>query len=77
MEVTAYGPKIFYIIVGKHNTIVDATSQLEHDPSINQTAESYYTMKVKMNPKRVQKQTGCQSQKRCELKLEDTINIKT
>jgi hypothetical protein len=41
-----YGPKIAYI-KGVHNTIADAISQLEYDPSINQTAENYHMMKVK------------------------------
>jgi hypothetical protein len=41
-----YGPKIVYI-KGIHNTIVDTISQLEYDPSINQTAENYHMTKVK------------------------------
>jgi hypothetical protein len=41
-----YGPKIIYN-KGIHNTIADAISQLEYDPSVNQTAESYYMTKVK------------------------------
>jgi hypothetical protein len=41
-----YGPKIVYI-KGIHNTIADAVLQLEYDPSVNQTAESFYTTKVK------------------------------
>ncbi len=32
-----YGLEIVYII-GIHNTVVDAVSRLEHDPSINQTS---------------------------------------
>ncbi len=35
-----YRPKIVYI-KGIHNTIADAISWLEYDPSVNQTAESY------------------------------------
>ncbi len=35
-----YGPEIVYF-KGIHNTIADAISQLEYDPSVNQTAESY------------------------------------
>ncbi len=50
-----YGPNIVYI-KGIHNTVVDAISWLEYDPSINQTAESYFTTNVKMNQKSVQKQ---------------------
>ncbi len=41
-----YGPKIVYI-KGIHNTVADAISWLEYDPSVNLTAESFYTMKVK------------------------------
>jgi hypothetical protein len=38
-----YGPDI----KGIHNTMADAVSRLEYDPSINQTAESFHTMKVR------------------------------
>jgi hypothetical protein len=41
-----YGPKIVYI-KGIHNTIADAISRLEYDPSINRTAENYHTTKVR------------------------------
>ncbi len=41
-----YRPNIVYI-KGIHNTIVDAISQLEYDPSVNQTAEGYFMTKVK------------------------------
>jgi hypothetical protein len=41
-----YGPEIVYI-KGIHNTIADNISQLEYDPSINQTAEDYHLKKVK------------------------------
>ncbi len=40
------GPKIVYI-KGIHNTVADTTSQLEYDPSVNQTAENYHMTKVK------------------------------
>jgi hypothetical protein len=40
-----YGPKIVYI-KGIHNTIADAISWLEYDPSINQTAENFHMTKV-------------------------------
>jgi hypothetical protein len=36
-----YGPMIVYI-KGIHNTIADAISWLEYEPSINQTAENYH-----------------------------------
>ncbi len=41
-----YGPKIVYI-KGINNTIADAISRLEYDPSVNQTAENYHLTKVK------------------------------
>jgi hypothetical protein len=41
-----YGPKIIYI-KGIHNTMEDKLLQLEYDPSINRTAESFHTMKVR------------------------------
>jgi hypothetical protein len=41
-----YGPKIVYI-KGIHNTVADTVSRLEYDPSVNQTAESFYTTKVR------------------------------
>ncbi len=30
-------------IKGMHNTVADAVSGLEYDPSVNQTAESFHT----------------------------------
>jgi hypothetical protein len=52
-----YGPEIVYI-KGIHNTIADAISQLEYDPSINQTAENYHMTKVKKrSSKRSHKQS--------------------
>ncbi len=41
-----YGPEIVYI-KGKHNTVADAISRLEYEPSVNKTAESYRMTKVK------------------------------
>jgi hypothetical protein len=49
-----YGPEIIYI-KGIHNTIADAVLWLEYDPSVNQTAESYYMTKVR-NSKSHQRQ---------------------
>jgi hypothetical protein len=42
MEVIAgrVRPKIVYI-KGMHNTVADAVSQLEYDPSVNGTTEIY------------------------------------
>jgi hypothetical protein len=41
-----YGPEIVYI-KGIHNTVADAVLRLEYDPSINKTAESFHTTKVR------------------------------
>ena len=41
-----YGPKIVYI-KGIHNPMADAVLRLEYDPSVNQTAESFHTTKVR------------------------------
>ncbi len=41
-----YGPEIVYM-KGIHITIADTISQLEYDPSGNQTAESYYMKKIR------------------------------
>jgi hypothetical protein len=41
-----YGPEIVYI-KGIHNTVTGAVSQLEYDPSVNRTAESFHTTKVR------------------------------
>ena len=41
-----YGPKIVYI-KGIHNTVADAVSQLEYDPSVNRTAENFHMTKVR------------------------------
>jgi hypothetical protein len=43
-------PKIVYIR-DIHETVADTIAQLEHDPSINGTAESYFMMKVNENSK--------------------------
>jgi hypothetical protein len=49
-----YAPKIVHI-KGIHNTVVDAVSQLEYDPSVNQTAESFH-MTIVRNKKSPQRQ---------------------
>ncbi len=43
-----YGPKIVHI-KGIHNSMADAVSGLEYDPSVNKSAESFHTMKVRDN----------------------------
>ena len=57
MKVTLeeHGPKIV-AIKGIHNTVADAISRLGYDPSVKQTAESYFTNKVNKNSKRSQSQ---------------------
>jgi hypothetical protein len=49
-----YRPKIVYI-KGIHITVPDTVSQLEYDPSVNRTDESFYMRKV-MNSKSRQRQ---------------------
>ena len=57
-----YGPEIVYI-KGIHNTIADAISRLEYDPSINRTA----------NSESVQKQNWMTVSKHwCNLEMDDT-----
>ncbi len=64
-----YGPKIVYII-GTHTTVADAISQLEHDPSVNQTAESYHMTKVR-NSKHSQRQNWMAVSKHwCNLEID-------
>ncbi len=41
-----YRTKLVYI-KGIHNTIADAISLFEYDPSVNQTSESYHMTKVR------------------------------
>ncbi len=48
-----YGPEIVYI-KGIHNTIADAVSWLEYDPSVNRTAESFHMKKVGNNSRQRQ-----------------------
>jgi hypothetical protein len=61
LRLEEHGPEIVYI-KGIHNTVADAISWLEYDPSVNQTAESYFTTKVNENLKAVRDKTGWQSQ---------------
>ncbi len=66
-----YGPKIVYI-KGIHNTVADAISRLEYDPSINQTAENYHLKKVKRrSSKRSQRQSWMTVSKHwCNLEID-------
>jgi hypothetical protein len=61
-------PGIVYI-KGIHNTIADAISRLEYDPSVNQTAESYFMTKVNKNSKCSQRQMAV-SKQWCKLKVD-------
>jgi hypothetical protein len=65
-----FGPKIVFI-KGIHNTIADAISRVEYDPSVNQIAESYFMTKFTKNSKRGQRQNWTAvSKHRCELDLD-------
>ncbi len=68
-----YGPEIVYI-KSIHNTVADAISQLEYDPSTNQTAENYHMMKVKQrssNSKRKHRQSWMTVSKHwCNLEID-------
>jgi hypothetical protein len=48
LQLEEYGPKIIYA-KGIHNTVADAVLQLEYDPSVNKTAESFHLTKVRDN----------------------------
>ncbi len=67
-----YGPKIFYI-KGIHNTVADAVSWLEYDPSVNRTAESFRMTKVRNNSHQRQCWMTV-SKKWCELDI-DSDNL--
>jgi hypothetical protein len=67
-----YGPEIVYI-KGIHNTVTDAISRLEYDPSVNKTAESYLMTKVNGNSKSVQRQNWLTPSKHwCNVETDDT-----
>jgi hypothetical protein len=53
-----YGPRIVYV-KGIHNIVADAVSWLKYDPSVSQTAESFYMTKVRKS-KAVRDKTGLQ-----------------
>jgi hypothetical protein len=64
-----YGPKNVYI-KGIHNTVADAISWLEYDPSVNQTTDSYFMTKVK-NSKCSQRQNWMAVSKHwCQLEID-------
>ncbi len=46
LSLEEYRPKIVHI-KGIHNTVADTVSRLEYDTSVNRTAESFHTTKVR------------------------------
>jgi hypothetical protein len=67
-----YGPTIVYI-KGIHNTVADANSRLEYDPSVNRTAESYLMMIVKGNSRSIQRQNWLAVSKHwCNVEADNT-----
>ncbi len=68
-----YGPVIVYI-KGIHNTIADAVSWLEYDPSVNRTAESFHTTKVRNKQSRQRQNWMRVSKNWCELDI-DSDNL--
>ncbi len=68
-----YGPKIAYI-KGIHNTAADVVLRLEYDPGVNQTAESFHTMKVKNKQSRQRQNWMTVSQNWCKID-KDSVNL--
>jgi hypothetical protein len=64
-----YGPEIIYT-KGIHNTVADAVLRLEYDPSVNQTAESFHTMKVSSKQSRQRQCWTTVSKNWCELDID-------
>jgi hypothetical protein len=63
---------------GIHNTAADAVLGLEYDPSVNQTAESFYTMKVKNKKSRQRQNWMTVSKNWCELDINmDNLDLYT
>ncbi len=67
-----YRPKIV-CIKGIHNTVAEAVSRLEYDPSVNRTAESFHMTKVRNNSHQRQCWMTV-SKKWCELDI-DSDNL--
>ncbi len=63
-----YRPEIVYI-KNIHNIIAHAVLQLEHDPSVNQKAESFYTTKVKNSISRQRQNWMMASKTWCKLDM--------
>jgi hypothetical protein len=68
-----YGPEIVYI-KGIHNTVADAVLQLEYDPSVKQTAESFHTTKVRNKKSRQRQCWMTVSKNWCKLDI-DSDNL--
>jgi hypothetical protein len=65
-----YKPKTVYI-KGIYNTVADTISQLEYDPSVNQTAKSYHMTKVRRSSKHSQRQSWMTVSKHwCNLEID-------
>jgi hypothetical protein len=64
-----YGPKIIFI-KGIHNTVADAVLWLEYNPSVNQTAGSFHTMKVRNKQSRQRQCWMTVSKNWCELDID-------
>jgi hypothetical protein len=72
-----YGPKIVYI-KGIHNTVANAVSRLEYDPSVNQTAESFHTTKVRNKQSRQRQNWMTVSKNWCKLDIDsDNLDLYT
>jgi hypothetical protein len=72
-----YRPKIVYI-KGIHNTVADAVLRLEYDPSVNQTAESFYTTKVRNSKSHKRQNWMAVSRNWCELDIDsDNLDLYT
>ena len=71
-----YGPEIVYI-KGIHNTVADAVSRLEYDPSVNKTAESFHRMKIGSRS-RLRQNWATVSKNWCELDIDsDNLDLYT
>ncbi len=68
-----YGPKIVYI-KSIHNTVAGTVLQLEYDPSVNQTAESFHTTKVRNKQSRQRQNWMTVSKNWCKLDI-DSDNL--
>ncbi len=68
-----YGPEIVYI-KGIHNTIADAVSWVEYDPSLNRTADSFHRAKARNKQSRQRQYWMIVSKNWCMLDI-DSDNL--